>query len=426
MSTKRYSVYVFLFITLLALSFIYFIGLEDAFAKNKKTIPHKLIYTSAVSSPLDNRENHRVVYRYTSTNGHNIINERDINLIIKNMTLPELVGQMFFSSINTAIPNQELANFLTNYHIGGVILFANNIRSVRQTIELTNFIQQNSPIVSNYRINLFIGTDQEGGLVNRLKTIMRARYTLSEYQMGRLYYNNPGYAEYIYYNVGRVMNYLGINLNFAPEVDVAYNEQGFVNKQQRSYSNNPFIVTKLSQAAIKGYHNAGVITCLKHFAGLGRASTDPQYHPPIIDESYNTLYHTDWQPYIEAINLHDAYMIMVSHGIYPELDPRYPASLSYNIITNILRKELHYNGVVITDDLTMGALKDYGDIGQRAIYAINAGADIVLICHNYKDTEEAYQEVLNAVEDGEIPKWRIIQSVRRILMLKAEYSLIKY
>ena len=213
------------------------------------------------------------------------------------------------------------------------------------------------------------------------------------------------------------LKFLGINVNFAPVADVG-------TPDTRSFSNNPSTVATFLDSAAKGYENEDFIYCLKHFPGIGKRISDPHQEISSIDVSRETLEKEDIFPFKFIIDKHpqDKFMVMVSHLKYPALDEENSATLSYEVMTNLLRKELNFSGIIITDDLEMGAISNYNTFTEVGVKAIKAGADILLVCHDYQHEQEVYFGILEAVQNGEITEERIDESVRRILKVKLNNS----
>ena len=209
------------------------------------------------------------------------------------------------------------------------------------------------------------------------------------------------------------LKFLGINVNFAPVADVG-------SPDTRSFSSNPATVATFLNSSAQGYENEKFIYCLKHFPGIGRRTTDPHFEISSIDVSRETLEKEDIFPFKYIIDNHssDNFMIMISHLKYPAIDEDNSATLSYEIMTNLLRKELNFDGIIITDDLEMNAVSDYNTFTDVGIKAVKAGADILLVCHDYQHEQEVYLGILEAVKNGEITEERINESVRRILKVK--------
>ena len=221
------------------------------------------------------------------------------------------------------------------------------------------------------------------------------------------------------------MRELGINVNFAPVLDVGYDVEN-ERSNSRKYSNDPTIVASFAQSAVAGYRQENFLFTLKHFPGIGRGTIDSHEDLSDINVPFAVLDSTDIVPFRNVISSHpsEMYFVMISHYKYPTIDPNNPASVSKKIITDFLRGSLEYDGVVITDDLEMGAISKTMSFREAGVQAIQAGADIAMICHEYAHEQEVYNGILDAVKKGIISEERIDDSVRRILRAKVYANII--
>ena len=344
----------------------------------------------------------------------NLISSDPVEQILQKMSIEEKIGQMTMigihgHEINESNVNDDIMYSLNNFCFGGVILFARNIESQEQVKTLTSQLQRNR---FNNKVPIFIAIDEEGGDVSRLKLI-DSETAPSQQSIGRT--ANPEEAKYWSIQTAKKLKYLGINVNFAPVADVG-------SPDTRSFSDNPEEVATFLDNSVRGYEEEGIIYCLKHFPGIGKRVTDPHQEISSIDVSRETLEQEDLLPFKYIIKNHqsDRFMIMVSHLKYPSIDEFNSATLSYEVMTELLRKELGYNGIIITDDLEMGAITNHNSFSEVGVKAIKAGADILLICHEYPHEQEVYNGLLKAVKNGEISEKRIDESVRRILKVKLD------
>ena len=218
--------------------------------------------------------------------------------------------------------------------------------------------------------------------------------------------------------VGTELKELGFNINFAPVADLGLT-------YGRSYSTNPDEVVRYASAVGKSYDEAGLWYSYKHFPGIGKTDVDLHADTSIVPVSKETLLSEDTKVFVDLIKQSkpNTYTIMVSHAMYPQIDPDHPSSLSKAIITDWLRKDMGYNGVVVTDDMDMGALAKHYTFGDMAVQSILAGSDILLVCHEYEHMQEAYNGLMKAVKDGRISKERLDESVKRILLMKMSRGL---
>lgn len=333
--------------------------------------------------------------------------------VIKGMSLEEKIGQMIFAGIDGTSLSKESKLLISNDKVGGIILFKDNLKDVDQSIFLLNELKGES---EKNKFPLFLGVDQEGGRVSRLPELIQLP---TNQEIGRL--NDSSLSYNIGNLLGKELNAFGFNLDFAPVLDINSNPKNPV-IGDRSFGNNARIVSTLGIQTMKGIQHQRVIPVVKHFPGHGDTAVDSHKELPIIQKSLEELQALELIPFNDAIK-NGAEVVMVGHILLPEIDPTYPSSMSYELITNILREKLKFEGVVITDDMTMGAILDNYKIGEAAVESVKAGNDIVLIAHDYVNIKEAINSILLAVNEGQISEERINTSVERILLLKEKYKL---
>lgn len=333
--------------------------------------------------------------------------------VIKGMSLEEKIGQMIFAGIDGTSLSKESKLLISNDKVGGIILFKDNLKDVDQSISLLNELKGES---EKNKFPLFLGVDQEGGRVSRLPELIQLP---TNQEIGRL--NDSSLSYNIGNLLGKELNAFGFNLDFAPVLDINSNPKNPV-IGDRSFGNNARIVSTLGIQTMKGIQHQRVIPVVKHFPGHGDTAVDSHKELPIIQKSLEELQALELIPFNDAIK-NGAEVVMVGHILLPEIDPTYPSSMSYELITNILREKLKFEGVVITDDMTMGAILDNNKIGEAAVESVKAGNDIVLIAHDYVNIKEAINSILLAVNEGQISEERINTSVERILLLKEKYKL---
>ena len=333
---------------------------------------------------------------------------------IKSMNLDEKIGQLLIVGFDGYEINENIENLIKENHVCGVILFGNNIKSAEQTIKLTNSLKS---INSNNKIPLFISVDEEGGRVSRMPSEFR-KIPSSGYIGNQ---NN----ENLSYNVGKVISkelkFLGFNMNFAPVLDINSNPQNPV-IGDRSFGSNKDLVTKLGIKTMEGLKDGNIIPVVKHFPGHGDTSVDSHVGLPLVNHDMKRLKEFELIPFKEAIN-NNADVVMISHILLPKIDTEFPATMSKTIIRDILRKDLKFNGVVITDDMTMGAITNNYNISNACIKSINAGADIILVCHEYDNEVKVIHSIKEAVKDKTMSEKRINESVYKILKLKEKYKI---
>ncbi len=327
---------------------------------------------------------------------------------LKEMTLDEKIAQMLVISVTGTSLNSTTKKNLTKYKPGGVILFANNLGNYNTTIKFIDDMKKTSSIP------LIVSIDQEGGKVQRLTSITGKPATNIPpmYSLGQMDDTNLAYS------VGTVtaeeLRVFGINMDFAPVLDVLTSEDSKV-IGTRSFGTSPELVSKMGLSFAKGLEAKGVIPVYKHFPGHGSTATDSHYDLPVLTKTKAELYDVDLIPFQNAIQ-NDAKVIMIGHLAIPNITgDKTPASLSKVLITDLLKGEMGYKGLVVTDALNMGALtKNYS---EKEIYemAINAGVDILLMP---KSPESAINYIKKSIKEGKIKESQINESVRKILLLK--------
>lgn len=360
--------------------------------------------------------NTKRVSNLNTNNSQSTIKENkpeEIEINLNNLTIEEKIGQMLIIDYQKPTFDEELKNTLEKIKPGGFILFSANFQNYNQSLELINNIKNTS------KIPMFISIDQEGGRVQRLKNLKGAAIT-SIPSMAKI-----GATKNIEnaYNTGNKiandLNKFGINMNFAPVIDVYSNNKNKV-IGDRSFGNDPYLVAKMGISLSKGLKDNNIIPVFKHFPGHGNTKTDSHYDLPIINKSKEELLALDLIPFIEAIK-NNADIIMIGHLAIPSITNDYtPASLSTKIINDLLKNELNYQGLVITDALNMKAItNNYSD---KEIYklAINAGVDILLMPNNPLEAINIIKELIN---ENEITEEQINSSVQKILKIKSKYNL---
>ena len=341
-----------------------------------------------------------------------------IDALIGRMTLEEKVGQLFICGIGGRQVGPVPKAHINKRFIGGIILYDKNIQTPEQVAALTTALQElteNNP----RRIPLFIAIDQEGGKVSRLKkgaTTFPGNMALGATRSEKL-------AEKVGDITGVELATLGINLNFAPVLDVNTNPKNPA-IGIRSFGDSAQHVSQLGTAYIRGLQSHGVIATAKHFPGHGDTSADSYKKLPLVANKKRRLNEVELAPFRAAIDA-GVGAIMTAHVQYPELDLKYPATLSHTILNNFLRKELGYKGLVITDDLEMKAISEQYDIKQATVAAFQAGADILLIPWTLKKQQSAYNAIIQAVKTRKIMRSRIDESVSRILRSKNRCGLFE-
>lgn len=348
------------------------------------------------------------------------IKENNIETQLSNMTLEEKVGQMFFVRLEALDPDyisdevsgkyitrdaitDEMLEIYDKYPCGGIVLFNRNLNDDRQLIELTNSIHnlKNKPLIC---------IDEEGGTVSRIANSnkFKVNKTLDN---GQIDTNEDAYNKGAY--ISSYLSKYHIDVDLAPVADLNINPKNPI-IGTRSFGSDPATVSDLLNSYIDGLHTNNIYSCTKHFPGHGNTKGDSHDESVYIDANKQDWLNNEALPFIQTLENTD--MVMIGHIKTPNItSDDLPASLSYEMLTDILRNELNYDGIIITDSLEMGAISKHYNSKEAAIMAINAGADILLMPENYK---EAFDGVLEAVRNGEISTERINESVRKILALK--------
>lgn len=328
---------------------------------------------------------------------------------LNSMTLEEKIGQMMLIGVYGTQLNDDIIFSLNQFHFGGIIFYDRNLESVAQT---KNFTEQITA-AANQKVPLFFAIDEEGGRVARGKSFLEP--APSQETIGLE--GDPEAAKYWAKYNATLLKSIGVNLNFAPVADVG-------SKDTRSFGSDALIVSEFVNAAAQGYEEENFLYTLKHFPGIGKSKIDPHKDISNVEDSKEILDAEDLPPFKKVIREHDnsRFMVMIGHLKYDALDSVNSASLSPAVMTGLLRNELGFSGVVITDDLEMGAIKNHTELSSLGVRMILAGGDIALVCHNYESQQIVYNSILAAVKRGEISEARINESVRRILRMKAHLS----
>jgi len=346
-----------------------------------------------------------------------LLEEMVVNMISE-MTLEEKVAGLFIitpesltgqSKVTKAGDGTKAA--LEKYPVGGIVYFKQNITSADQVKEMID----NTKAYCRYP--MFIAVDEEGGDVARVQQGLKLDKTSTAEELG--IENNTVTTFDTYSAIGNYLTEYGFNLDFAPVGDVLTNpdNQAIGN---RSFSSDAEVVSNMVVSAIGGLHDSGMYTCVKHFPGQGNADADTHQTLANTDRTRADMDSCELLPFKAAIE-NGVDMIMIGHLSAPELmEESLPCSLSKEVITDLLRGEMGYNGVVITDSMSMAAISEYYGPDEAAIKALKAGADMVLMPENF---ETAYQGVIDAVNDGTIDEQRINDSLARVYKLKYRETL---
>lgn len=333
---------------------------------------------------------------------------------VARMTLDEKIGQMIFAGVSETAPSIEENELITKYKVGGIILNKPNMVTSSQTIQYINQLKEFNRVNS---IPLFFGVDQEGGSISKLPGNLIKIPTNRE--IGDM--NQPDFSYELGQLLGQLVKSYGFNINFAPVLDVDSNPHNPV-IGDRSFSHDPIIVSSLGIQTMKGIQSVNIIPTIKHFPGHGDTSVDSHFELPTIHKTLEELQSLELIPFKEAVEK-GADIVMIAHIYLPNIDENYPSSLSKIIMTDLLRNNLNFAGVIITDDMTMEAVTKNYSLGEAAVLSVQGGSDIIMVAHEYENIVEVISTLKTAVEKGEISEERINESVIRILKLKEKYGI---
>lgn len=367
--------------------------------------------------------------------------EEKIDKKVSEMSLEEKVGQIMMPYIDKTVKDNKLVDFtemndyvkdtIEKYHLGGVILFKNNMKTKEQTKKLNEDLMNASG-----ELGLLIGTDEEGGLVTRIPTENKMPVARNIGKTG-----NPDEAYKVGNNIGKELKELGINMDFAPVMDVDTNPNNPV-IGKRSFGNTAEIVTEFGIQYMKGLNDENIISSVKHFPGHGDTAGDSHKDLVKIDHNKDRINKVELEPFRQAIK-NEADVIMVSHIQVPAIDNTkvksnktnkeiiVPATFSSKLLKDTLRTDMGFEGVIITDALNMGAIANYFTPKEAAILTLKAGSDILLMPaplnpgQDNKLFDECFNGIIEAVESGEIEEEELNSSVKRVLYLKNKYGIIK-
>lgn len=353
-----------------------------------------------------------------------------IDSLMAGMTLREKVGQLFVirpdsltslsqeqivdvSGYGVTEMTEELRESLNQYPVGGIAMFGKNIVSPEQ---LTGFL---GDLQNASAIPLFLSVDEEGGAVARLAN--HAAFDLPKYPSAADVASSGGEAAALEMGVtiGNYLKQYGFNMDFAPDADVNTNPDNPV-IGKRAFSSDPEIAANMAEAMASGLRQAGIIPVFKHFPGHGDTAADSHNGAAVSEKSWEEMLFCEWIPFLRAGNWD---CVMVGHITAPSVTGNsVPASLSSRMVTEILRGELGFSGLIITDSLEMNAVSQDYSPAEASVMALQAGCDLLLMPNGFR---EAFEGVVSAVESGEISQERLDSSVRRILEFKEQYGLLR-
>jgi len=340
---------------------------------------------------------------------------------LQSLPLEQQVGQFFYIGLPGTELDTETRALIEEVQPGGIIIFGRNVASAQQLRGLLDGVRELLPT------NPLFGIDQEGGLVDRLRKIftpMPSARTIREHgdlaasrALGRI--------------TGEALRILGFNMTFAPVMSIMTDERDLLSNglYSRSFGRSPGEVLGYTTVYLRGLQETGIVGCLKHFPGIGAGEVDSHEQMPLVSLSHDDLVAQDLAPYIELFQRKDDRVrcVMVSHGGFPNIDITKgvtggllePASLSHNIVTNLLRDELGYQHLVVTDDLEMGAIAKHCEIEAAVVRAFLAGEDMMLICAHPEIIRRGYHSMLSVAQADQLPKDRVRASLKRIAATKA-------
>lgn len=337
------------------------------------------------------------------------------------LPLEQQIGQFFFIGLPGTELDADTRSLIEEVKPGGVIIFGRNVATPEQLRKLLEDVRALLPVEP------LVGVDQEGGLVDRLRRIctpMPSARTIRQH-------GDLAAARALGSITGEVLRMLGFNINFAPVMSIMTDERDLLSNglYSRSFGRSPGEVLGYTTVYMRGLQGTGCLGCLKHFPGIGAGEVDSHEEMPVVRLSHDDLMAQDLAPYVELFQREDDRVraVMVSHGGFPNIDIAQgfaggllePASLSYSIVTKLLREELGYKHLVVTDDLEMGAISRHSEIEGAVIRAFLAGEDMMLICSRSDMIRRGYDALLRTVRDGKIPQERLAASLERIASIKS-------
>ncbi len=337
------------------------------------------------------------------------------------LPLEQQIGQFLFIGLPGTELDADTRALIEEVKPGGIIIFGRNVAGPEQLRSLLDGVRELLPTPP------LVGIDQEGGLVDRLRRIftpMPSARTIRQH-------GDLAAARALGRITGEVLRMIGFNINFAPVMSIMTEDRDLLSNglYSRSFGRSPGEVLGYSTVYMRGLQGTGILGCLKHFPGIGAGEVDSHEEMPVVQLSHDDLIAQDLAPYIELFQRRDDRVrcVMVSHGGFPNIDIREavtggllePASLNYNIVTKLLREELGYKHLVVTDDLEMGAIARHCKIEDAAVRASLAGEDMLLICANPDKIRRGYHGLLEAAKRGTLSKERIAESLERVARTKA-------
>ncbi len=325
-------------------------------------------------------------------------------------SLRHVIGQTLFVGLSSTSLKEEEKSFLVENNIGGVILFDRNIENPEQLFNLILDIQKLRPQMPSQQ-TFFIGIDMEGGRVQRLKapfTVWPAMKNIGEL-------DSPSLGFKFGEAMGNELRSIGINVDFAPCVDVLTNPSNEI-IGDRAFSTDSEMVAKLSSSVVRGFIKSGIIPCSKHFPGHGNTLLDSHEELPVEEKTLEELSQVELPPFKRSFRAR-LDLVMTAHILYPKIDPDWPATMSEIIIKKIAREQLGYRNLVISDDLEMKALSQWTQ-EEISVQSLKAGCNILLYCHELEAPARGLDAAIQAVENGKLSKETVQENYKMVLDLK--------
>ncbi|MGM0382435.1 MAG: beta-N-acetylhexosaminidase [Thermodesulfobacteriota bacterium] len=337
-----------------------------------------------------------------------------MNPILDLSEITQKIGRLFIGGMPGPELDTNTMKLIADYHLGGIILFSRNIEDPIQLAQLCMDIQRVAMENSGYPV--FLAIDQEGGRVARLKR------PFTQFPGNADIGGSPNPEKSALHFAGITageMSLVGLNMNMAPVIDVAQVHMDS-HLAGRSFSQDPLLVTTLGKIVINALQQGGILSVAKHFPGLGKSDLDPHLHLPTIHATLEEMESVHLPPFQGAIEANVS-AIMTSHAVYPALDPGMPATLSETIISNLLREKMRFSGLIISDDLEMGAIAKERGLPEGTADAFEAGIDLLLICESQSLLLDSMVLIRDKILRGEISHERLEKSLERINKYKNRF-----
>ncbi len=337
------------------------------------------------------------------------------------LPLEQQIGQFFFIGLPGPELDEEARALIEEIQPGGIILFGRNVEAAAQVRNLLDGARAMLPVAP------LCGIDQEGGLVDRLRDIFPPMPSARAIRQ----HGDLSGARTLGRITGEILRMLGCDINFAPVMSIITQERSQLTNglYSRSFGRSPGEVLGYTTVYMRGLQATGCLGCLKHFPGIGAGAVDSHIEMPLVPLTHADLMAQDLAPYIELFQRADdrVRVVMVSHGGFPNIDIKKgttggliePASISPGIVTRLLRQELGYSHLVVTDDLEMGAIAKHTEIEDASVRAFLAGEDMLLICATPATIRRGYRALLDAARAGSVSERRIQASLKRVAATKA-------